>query len=91
MNTRSSSAAASHATTPVAGRAANQRGVIGMIRPWNWPINQTLIKVIPALATGCSSVNRSFHRPISSLKSSTRPAFQKAAEIALQVPKMLGR
>lgn len=28
-------------------------GVCGLITPWNWPINQLTLKVIPALATGC--------------------------------------
>lgn len=27
-------------------------GVIGMITPWNWPLNQIACKVFPALATG---------------------------------------
>ena len=31
-------------------------GVVGMITPWNWPMNQTVLKVIPALATGCTMV-----------------------------------
>ena len=31
-------------------------GVCGLITPWNWPINQIALKVIPALATGCSMV-----------------------------------
>lgn len=31
-------------------------GVCGLITPWNWPINQIALKVIPALATGCTSV-----------------------------------
>lgn len=31
-------------------------GVIGMITPWNWPINQIVCKVAPALATGCTMV-----------------------------------
>ncbi len=31
-------------------------GVIGMITPWNWPINQIACKVAPALATGCTMV-----------------------------------
>jgi aldehyde dehydrogenase (NAD+) len=31
-------------------------GVVGMITPWNWPINQIACKVIPALATGCTMV-----------------------------------
>jgi len=29
-------------------------GVCGLITPWNWPINQIALKVIPALATGCT-------------------------------------
>ncbi|MDH3386263.1 MAG: aldehyde dehydrogenase family protein [Gammaproteobacteria bacterium] len=29
-------------------------GVCGMITPWNWPMNQVAVKVIPALAAGCS-------------------------------------
>ena len=31
-------------------------GVCGLITPWNWPMNQIALKVIPALATGCTSV-----------------------------------
>jgi len=31
-------------------------GVCGLITPWNWPINQILCKVAPALATGCTLV-----------------------------------
>ncbi|MGR6467722.1 aldehyde dehydrogenase family protein [Rhizobium sp. PAMB 3182] len=31
-------------------------GVVGMITPWNWPINQIACKVAPALATGCTMV-----------------------------------
>ncbi len=31
-------------------------GVVAMITPWNWPMNQTVLKVIPALATGCTMV-----------------------------------
>lgn len=31
-------------------------GVIGMITPWNWPINQISCKVAPALGTGCTMV-----------------------------------
>ena len=33
-------------------------GVIGMVTPWNWPINQTLCKVVPALATGNTMVHK---------------------------------
>ncbi len=31
-------------------------GVCGLITPWNWPINQIVCKVIPALAAGCTMV-----------------------------------
>ena len=31
-------------------------GVVGMITPWNWPLNQIGAKVAPALATGCTMV-----------------------------------
>jgi aldehyde dehydrogenase (NAD+) len=31
-------------------------GVIGMITPWNWPLNQIACKVAPALAAGCSMI-----------------------------------
>ena len=31
-------------------------GVCGLITPWNWPINQIALKVIPALATGCTMI-----------------------------------
>ena len=31
-------------------------GVVGLITPWNWPINQIACKVAPALATGCTMV-----------------------------------
>src|SRR5690606_27546065 len=31
-------------------------GVCGLITPWNWPMNQCLAKVGPALATGCTVV-----------------------------------
>jgi len=31
-------------------------GVVGMITPWNWPINQIACKVAPAIATGCTMV-----------------------------------
>jgi len=31
-------------------------GVVGMITPWNWPINQLFCKIIPALAAGCTMV-----------------------------------
>ena len=31
-------------------------GVCGLITPWNWPINQIALKVVPAFATGCSMI-----------------------------------
>jgi aldehyde dehydrogenase (NAD+) len=31
-------------------------GVCGLITPWNWPMNQIVCKVAPALATGCTMV-----------------------------------
>lgn len=31
-------------------------GVIGAITPWNWPINQIVCKVAPAIASGCTIV-----------------------------------
>ncbi|MBN8943182.1 MAG: aldehyde dehydrogenase family protein [Rhizobiales bacterium] len=31
-------------------------GVVGMITPWNWPLNQIMCKVGPALAAGCTMV-----------------------------------
>lgn len=31
-------------------------GVVAMITPWNWPMNQITLKVIPALLAGCTMV-----------------------------------
>ena len=31
-------------------------GVCGLITPWNWPLNQIVCKVAPALAAGCTVV-----------------------------------
>jgi aldehyde dehydrogenase (NAD+) len=31
-------------------------GVCGLITPWNWPINQIVCKVAPAIAAGCTMV-----------------------------------
>ncbi|MEO0497374.1 MAG: aldehyde dehydrogenase family protein [Pseudomonadota bacterium] len=31
-------------------------GVCALITPWNWPMNQIMLKVIPALAAGCTMV-----------------------------------
>ncbi len=43
-------------------------GVCGLITPWNWPINQIALKVLPALAAGCTCVLKpSEHTPLSAL------------------------
>tara|TARA_R110002110_G_scaffold160316_1_gene358695 strand:+ start:1602 stop:3029 length:1428 start_codon:yes stop_codon:yes gene_type:complete len=31
-------------------------GVCALITPWNWPMNQIILKTIPAIATGCTVV-----------------------------------
>lgn len=31
-------------------------GVCALITPWNWPMNQITLKVMPALATGCTMI-----------------------------------
>lgn len=31
-------------------------GVCGLITPWNWPVNQIALKVLPAIAAGCTMV-----------------------------------
>ena len=31
-------------------------GVVGLITPWNWPMNQVTLKVVPALLAGCTMV-----------------------------------
>ncbi|MEE9313752.1 MAG: aldehyde dehydrogenase family protein [Rhizobiaceae bacterium] len=31
-------------------------GVCGLITPWNWPMNQIALKVVAALATGCTMI-----------------------------------
>ncbi|TQV75782.1 aldehyde dehydrogenase family protein [Denitrobaculum tricleocarpae] len=31
-------------------------GVCGLITPWNWPMNQIALKVVPALAVGCTVI-----------------------------------
>ena len=43
-------------------------GVVGLITPWNWPMNQVTLKVIPALLAGCTMVLKpSEESPLSSL------------------------
>ena len=52
-------------------------GVCGLITPWNWPMNQIVCKVAPAIAAGCTVVLKPSElapcRHIYSLKFSTRP------------------
>jgi aldehyde dehydrogenase (NAD+) len=31
-------------------------GVCALITPWNWPMNQIVLKAVPALATGCTMI-----------------------------------
>ena len=41
-------------------------GVCGLITPWNWPVNQIALKVVPALAAGNTCVLKpSEHTPLS--------------------------
>ena len=43
-------------------------GVCGLITPWNWPINQIALKVLPALAAGCTCILKpSEHTPLSAI------------------------
>ncbi|MEO1293652.1 MAG: aldehyde dehydrogenase family protein [Pseudomonadota bacterium] len=43
-------------------------GVCGLITPWNWPMNQVVLKVVPAVAVGCTVVLKpSEIAPLSSL------------------------
>ncbi|MEC8153433.1 MAG: aldehyde dehydrogenase family protein, partial [Pseudomonadota bacterium] len=43
-------------------------GVCALITPWNWPMNQITLKVIPALATGCTMILKpSEQSPLSGL------------------------
>ena len=32
------------------------KGVCALITPWNWPISQVALKVIPAIAAGCTTI-----------------------------------
>ncbi|SEN60033.1 aldehyde dehydrogenase (NAD+) [Loktanella fryxellensis] len=59
---------------PLGDHAPNDRialepiGVVGLITPWNWPMNQVTLKVIPALLAGCTVVLKpSEEAPLSSL------------------------
>ena len=31
-------------------------GVCALITPWNWPMNQIILKAVPAMATGCTAI-----------------------------------
>lgn len=43
-------------------------GVCGLITPWNWPINQIVLKVIPVIASGCTCLLKpSEHTPVSAM------------------------
>ena len=53
--------------TPGAMIAYEPIGVVGLITPWNWPMNQVTLKVIPALIAGCTMVLKpSEEAPLSS-------------------------
>jgi aldehyde dehydrogenase (NAD+) len=59
---------------PLGPHAPNDRialepiGVVGLITPWNWPMNQVTLKVIPALLAGCTMVLKpSEESPLSSM------------------------
>jgi aldehyde dehydrogenase (NAD+) len=53
---------------PGARIALEPIGVVGLITPWNWPMNQVTLKVIPALLAGCTMVLKpSEYTPLSSL------------------------
>lgn len=54
--------------TPGAMIAHEPVGVVGLITPWNWPMNQVTLKVVPALIAGCTMVLKpSEEAPLSSL------------------------
>jgi aldehyde dehydrogenase (NAD+) len=56
------------ADTPHDRIALEPIGVVGLITPWNWPMNQVTLKVIPAILAGCTSVLKpSEEAPLSSL------------------------
>jgi len=43
-------------------------GICSLISPWNWPMNQVVIKMAPALAAGCTMVLKpSQYSPLSTL------------------------
>ncbi len=59
---------------PLGDHAPNDRialepvGVVGLITPWNWPMNQVTLKAIPAMLAGCTMVLKpSEMSPLSSM------------------------
>jgi len=63
-----------HFDEPLGDHAPNDRiihepiGVVGMITPWNWPMNQVTLKVIAGLIAGCTMVLKpSEESPLSSM------------------------
>ncbi|WP_376876543.1 aldehyde dehydrogenase family protein [Albirhodobacter sp. R86504] len=54
--------------TPGAMIAYEPIGIVGLITPWNWPMNQVTLKVIPALIAGCTMILKpSEESPLSSM------------------------
>ena len=54
--------------TPGAMISYEPIGIVGLITPWNWPMNQVTLKVIPALIAGCTMILKpSEESPLSSL------------------------
>ena len=41
---------------PTTAIAQEPIGVVGLITPWNWPVNQIALKAIPAMLAGCTCV-----------------------------------
>ena len=41
---------------PQSAVALEPIGVVGLITPWNWPMNQIALKAIPAMLAGCTCV-----------------------------------
>ena len=42
--------------SPTTAIAQEPIGVVGLITPWNWPVNQIALKAIPAMLAGCTCV-----------------------------------
>jgi aldehyde dehydrogenase (NAD+) len=42
--------------TPTEKTLREPIGVCALITPWNWPMNQIVLKAIPAIATGCTMI-----------------------------------